>query len=252
LAHFDPDTDLEVGEEVCHDTSSIAEYILTQATLTIPSKAGPPTSGYHSTWEELLRVHVTHVPSTGPAQERTVRQDPTPSTAIPSSSSETLLLPFGAQHSTQMSRQPQPDDMPKTHNSHRRVQRADQSHTRGLRGVFGRHEVSRFATPTQSQGLNSSLSTFQPNRSTTSTISTFSFQAPTRADYPVQRAPHYEHNPRQTSTRYLANTGTFTGSAQPPAHTPSQSSTTLIRPRTCNFYGLRIAILTVFREDGWG
>jgi hypothetical protein len=188
-----------------------------------------------------LKAHaVTGGLSTNPAQEQISRLDPTPSTAIPSSSSTT---PFEPRPPVQMSRQPQLNAIPNLHSNHLPVQRAGQSRTQGLRGTFRRHNVSRSATPTQSPGLNSPLSTFQPSQSTTSTVSTFSFRAPTRVDHPTHGAPHREHNPRQTSTRYTTNTHALTGSAQPPIRTLSQSSTTLTRSGMCNFDDLRITTL---------
>jgi hypothetical protein len=188
-----------------------------------------------------LKAHaVTGRLSTSPAQEQIPRPGPAPSTAMPSSSSTT---PFEPQPPVQMSRQPQPNDILNLHSSHHPVQRAGQSRTQGSRGTFRRHNVSRSATPTQPPGLNPPLSAFQHNQSTASTVSTFSFRAPTRVDYPTHGAPHHEHNPRQTSTRYPADAHTLIGSAQPPIRTLSQSSTTLTRSGMCNFHDLRITTL---------
>lgn len=192
-----------------------------------------------------MKAHATRGPSTGPAQERTVRHDSALSPTIASSSLETVLPPFEPQHPNQhpnqMSQRPKPNGTPKPHTGHLMAQRANTSRARGLGGGVRQHKVSHLTTSAQSHRLSPHIPALL-NQTTPSAISTFSFKAPAREDYPAQRVPHPEPTPRPSG--FASNTHAFARSIHPSIHTLGQSSTASVRPRTYNFHDFGISILT--------
>ena len=178
-----------------------------------------------------MKAHATHKPSTGLAQEQNIRQDPLPSIAVSSGSSE--LPPIRSQHMTQISRQLQP------YNGNLGVKHANKNRTRGLQDDPRRRDASRLTTPTESQRSNLSLSASRPSQSTGFATSAFSFRAPTQGDYSARDVPHYEHNRRQMSTP--ADARASAGPAEPPSRTLNQPSNATTRTRTCNSRDLRIS-----------
>lgn len=204
------------------------------AILTICYQPDLSKSGYRSTWEQLLSVHITRVSrpdsdGTSTTERATIRGLTTITEAqtISSFPSSTLL-----QHPNRTDQRSRAHGRPQPREAHPPVQLAS-SGTHGPRGGFKQGNRARSVTPAPSQEPSTSHTLPQMGERTSSanfTTSTFSFRVPNQTSYPVHRASHNDHDVRPMSTGYSSNSHGFARSIPPPTQAPAPVNVAPPRP----------------------
>lgn len=190
-------------------------------------QSGSSKSGYHSTWEELLRVHTVHVPQ--PDSDRTSTSEPVTQESTQTSTTE----PVTEEPAQASAVEPVTQEPPRTTTttSFQHPNRANQrfhtsetlqsrkveppaqlisSRVHGSQSAFRNGNRARSITPVSHQGPSTSHSQLRigETSSVDFTTSTFSFRAPDRMSYPTHRAPQNGHDPRPIPTGYRSTHST--------------------------------------------